>query len=276
MTPAGAVSWVAHSTRQEGGRRRQAKRSYRTKKEAQAALAAQLAAHQTGSFVVPNRMPLRNFVEPWFAGLTIQGRKRTTLHGYRKTLDAYVLPRLGDVSLQDLIAADLDLLYSTLLKTGGRSGTGLSLTTVHHVHAVINKLLHDAERKGLVLRNVARLANAPSLTTARSKGPEMKVWTPTELSMFLKSIEANRNEALFRLLALTGMRRSEVVGLRWSGCVGRTSTYAPARSRSPSRRPSSTVTKSSTSRRLGGAGARSMSIQRPLRSCSATAANSAL
>lgn len=216
VTPAGAASWVAHTTWQEGGRRRQAKRSFRTKKEAQAALTEQLAAHQTGSFVVPSRMPLRNFVEPWFAGLTIQGRKRTTLHGYRKTLNAYVLPGLGDVSLQDLTAADLDLLYSTLLKSGGRSGTGLSLTSVHHVHAVINKLLHDAERKGLVLRNVARLANAPSLTTARSKGPEMKVWTPKELSMFLRSIEANRNEAMFRLLALTGMRRSEVVGLRWS------------------------------------------------------------
>ena len=34
--------------------------------------------------------------------------------------------------------------------------------------------------------------------------------------MFLRSIEGNRNEALFRLLAMTGMRRSEAVGLRWS------------------------------------------------------------
>ena len=41
------------------------------------------------------------------------------------------------------------------------------MTSVHHVHAAINKLLRDAESKGLVSRNVARLANAPSLTTAR-------------------------------------------------------------------------------------------------------------
>ena len=44
----------------------------------------------------------------------------------------------------------------------------------------------------------------------------MKVWSPAELATFLAAIEGNRNEALFRLLALTGMRRSEVVGLRWS------------------------------------------------------------
>ena len=75
---------------------------------------------------------------------------------------------------------------------------------------------HDAERKGMVNRNVARLANAPSLTTARARGPEMTVWTPAELSAFLASIEGNRNEAMFRLLAMTGMRRGEVVGLRWS------------------------------------------------------------
>jgi integrase len=161
-------------------------------------------------------MPLREFVEPWLAGLENQGRKPTTLHGYRKALDTYVLPRLGDVALQELRASDLDALYSTLLKTGNRIGKGLSLTSVHHVHAVINKLLHDAERKALVTRNVARLANAPSLNTARSKGPEMQVWTPAQLAAFLGSIQGNRNEALFRLLAMTGMRRSEVVGLRWS------------------------------------------------------------
>jgi integrase len=75
-----------------------------------------------------------------------------------------------------------------------------------------------------VVRNVAQLANAPSLTTARSKGPEMRVWSPAQLATFLSSIAGNRNEALFRLAALTGMRRSEVVGLRWSDVDIRTSS----------------------------------------------------
>ena len=103
-TPSGAASWVAHATWQEGGRRRQAKRSFRTKKEAQAALTEVLAAHQAGTFVAPSRMPLREFIEPWLAGLENQGRKPTTLHGYRNALATYVLPRLGDVALQELRA----------------------------------------------------------------------------------------------------------------------------------------------------------------------------
>ena len=44
----------------------------------------------------------------------------------------------------------------------------------------------------------------------------MTVWTPAELRTFLSTIERNRNEALFRLMALTGIRRGEAVGLRWS------------------------------------------------------------
>lgn len=105
-------------------------------------------------------MPLREFVDPWLAALDYQGRKPTTLRGYRTALDAYVLPRLGDVALQELRASDLDSLYAELLRSGGRRGQGLSMTTVHHVDAVMNKVLHDAERKGLVIRNVAKLANA--------------------------------------------------------------------------------------------------------------------
>ena len=92
---------------------------------------------------------------------------------------------------------------------------GSALATVHHVHAVVHKMLNDAERKGIVIRNVARLANAPSLTAARSRGPEMRVWTPSELSKFLSFIAGNRNEVTFRVLALTGVRRSELCGLRW-------------------------------------------------------------
>ena len=127
-----------------------------------------------------------------------------------------MLPRLGDTPLQELRAADLDALYAELLRSGRRGGGGLSMSSVHHVHAALNKLLNDAERTGVVTRNVARLASAPSLTTARARAPEMTVWTPGELSRFLESIDGNRNAAMFRLLALTGMRRGELVALRWS------------------------------------------------------------
>ncbi len=215
-TPAGASSWVVHATWREGDRRRQLKRAFRTKREAQGELTRFLGAHQSGGFVAPSRTTLADSVEPWLAALTNQGRKPSTLHGYRRTLTNHVLPALGDIPLQELRAADLDALYAELLRTGRRGGGGLAMSSVHHVHAALNKLLNDAERTGLVTRNVARLASAPSLTTARARAPEMTVWTPDELARFLESIEGNRNAAMFRVLALTGMRRGELVALRWT------------------------------------------------------------
>lgn len=214
-TPAGATSWVAHVTWQEGGRRRQSKRTHRTKREAQQALAELIATHRTGTFVAPSRLTLRDFAVAWLAGLQTQGRKASTLRGYRQVLDLYLLPRLGHVPLQDLRTPDFDKLYRDLLASGGQGGRPLSMTSVHHVHAAANKMLNDAERKGLVTRNVARLADSPSLTTARAKAPEMQVWTPAELARFLRSIEGSHNEALFRTIAMTGVRRSEAAGLRW-------------------------------------------------------------
>ncbi len=160
----GAASWVAHATWREGGKRRQAKRSFDTKKQAQAALTELLAAHQSGTVVAPNRPTLAEFLEPWLACLSNQGRKPTTLRGCRGSIERHVVPSLGSVPLQDLRPTDLDALYASLLRSG------LSMTSVHHVHAVVSKLLHDAERKELVNRNIAGLANAPSLTTARAEG----------------------------------------------------------------------------------------------------------
>ena len=70
----------------------------------------------------------------------------------------YVMPYLGDMALQELRPGQLDTLYGRLLKQGKADGSALSHMSVHHVHTILGKALQDAERKGLVVRNVARLA----------------------------------------------------------------------------------------------------------------------
>lgn len=207
--------WIAHISWQEGDRRRQSKKSYVTKKEAQSALAEAIDSHRRQEFVAPDAIRLRDFFETWIATLETQGRKVSTIAGYRKTMKSYVLPTLGSYRLQDLRPTDLDDLYAALLKSGGVGGRPLSMTTVHHVHTQLGKLLHDAERKGLVMRNVARLADAPSLAAARDRAPDMTVWTPDELRRFLEFVEEYRAGPMLHLLALTGMRRGEIVALRW-------------------------------------------------------------
>ena len=121
---ASGSSWVMHATWQEAGRRRQLKRSYRTKQEAKDELARFLGAHHTGNFVQPTRMTVAEFLGPWLDGLTNQGRRPSTLYGYRQVFKNYVLARLGGMALQDLRVTDVDALYADLLRTGREDGSG--------------------------------------------------------------------------------------------------------------------------------------------------------
>ena len=136
--------WVAHIAWSEGTRRRQAKRSFVTKRQAQQALTELLSAHDKQAFVERSSMTLEEYSNGWLDGLRTQGRKPSTIYGYRSNLKAYILPHLGTWKFQDLRPTNLDQLYAHLLKEGGRRGRSLSLTTVHHVHVHLGKMLNDA------------------------------------------------------------------------------------------------------------------------------------
>ena len=128
-----------------------------------------------------------------------------------------MLPALGARPLDRLTAGDIDLFYATLLTRGRKNNTGqtagLAAKTVHNIHVMLNKALADAHRKGTVVRNVVALADAPSLKTG--KRDDLKAWDAAQLSTFLDAISAHRLHPAFHLSSHTGMRRGEILGLRW-------------------------------------------------------------
>lgn len=89
-----------------------------------------------------------------------------------------------------------------------------SVKTVRYIHGILHKALADAQRKGTVLRNVAALADAPKLSSSKKR--ELRVWNAGELRDFLLGVAGERAHAAFFLAAHTGMRRGEVLGLRWA------------------------------------------------------------
>ena len=98
---------------------------------------------------------------------TREGRLRpTTSFRYEKMIDRYVLPRIGRVPLRSLTITHLDDLYAHLRHSGRHDGGPLAPKTVLNVHQILRTALGDAERAGLVHRNIARLMNP-------------LVWTPT-------------------------------------------------------------------------------------------------
>lgn len=140
----------------------------------------------------------------------------STFDSYRRNIENHVVPNLGRIPLHKLAPEDLDTFYARLLTEGKLNGDGggLSPKTVRYIHLTINKALKDALRKGSVVRNVAEAADPPKLSS--QKRDEIKAWTAEELRTFLDSIRDDRLYPAFHLSSHTGMRRGEILGLRWS------------------------------------------------------------
>lgn len=135
----------------------------------------------------------------------------TTYRGYERNVQLHVLPVLGTVSIRRLRYQQIEALYDTLLHP--TEGRGLSPKTVHEIHLIIKGALADALRRGLVTRNVAVVARAPKQRSLqRIEGVSL---TEDQLRQLMRTAVGHRLFPLYWLTAMTGMRRNEVLGLKW-------------------------------------------------------------
>lgn len=114
----------------------------------------------------------------------------------------------------------LNTLYAALASKERSERGGLSAKTISYIHTIIHKALADAVDADLVGRNVADRAKPPR--PDRRATPGLQSWDADELRAFLGHVDGSRIDAIWRLAAMTGMRRGEVLGLRW-----RMSTLSP-------------------------------------------------
>jgi integrase len=192
-----------------GRRRQQTKSGFRTKRAAEGAMSELIGSVADGSYVAPDPQTVGEWIDRWLVTIAAKIRA-STLRDYRNGLGR-VSDRLGRIGLQALRPLDVEELYASLLADGHRYGGGLSAKTVRNVHIALRRCLADAERFGLVQRNVAALVKPPA-----PQRPELSTWDAGEMRTFLGSVHGNRNGAAYRLIATTGMRRGEALGLRWS------------------------------------------------------------
>jgi len=150
-------------------------------------------------------------VDVWLPAIKVRLRP-ATYDSYKRTIERRVVPRIGGIRLRQLAGDDLNRMYADLLERGGRREQGLSLRTVRYVHAIVRKALQDAVRWNLVHRNVAEQADPPAQRRNRSA---INTWSKDQLKAFLAHVADDRLYALWHLLASTGMRRGEALGLSW-------------------------------------------------------------
>ncbi|MDP8977142.1 MAG: Arm DNA-binding domain-containing protein [Actinomycetota bacterium] len=202
------------------GRRVQQKRGgFATRAEADRALRAVLSSIEGGTFVRSSPTTLAQYLRgEWLPATAPPHVKYETWADRRRCLDAYVLPRLGGVELQRLNAAHLNRLYADLLRSGRARGPGgLSPTSVRRVHAMLRKALGDAVRWGRVERNAAELADPPPMKAIQAaRRRSMRTWTEEQLRCFLAATTGHDLHPAWVFAAGTGVRRSELLGFRWS------------------------------------------------------------
>jgi integrase len=181
------------------------------KADAQEALRKLQDDADKGTYVAPVKETFGEYLERWLPTIRTTVRANT-YESYRSAVEVHLIPRIGHLQLRQLNRGTFSTLYAELSETGRADGRGgLSPRSVRAVHVTAHKALKDAVKDNLLARNPTDDANVPA--KVRSQTPS---WTAEQVGAFLTSARSNRLYPAFLTTATTGLRRSELLGLRWA------------------------------------------------------------
>ena len=175
----------------------------RNRHVAERRLADVMAGIHAGTFREPTQTLFQDFAERWLTQYAEGAVKLSTLRTYRWLISKHLNPAFGLSRLTDLAAEHVQRFMAEKLKSG------LSPKTVRHLLVVLKHMLKHAKRWGYVRQNPTEDVEAP-----RVESREMDCLTPEELRRLLQAAD-EPYRTLFMCAALTGMRRGELMGLRW-------------------------------------------------------------
>jgi integrase len=189
----------------ETGKRRQTRISRPTKHEVEVEVAKLTAGKADGTYseAAASKITVAEYLDKWLKH--ISATIRPASHGrYSEVVRLHIKPELGKVQLAKLTPLQVQRFYGKLLDDG------LSKSTVNNIHAMFHRALSQAMKWGLLTRNVTEMTEPPTRTKR-----EYIVWTGDQVRSFLAVAERDEYAALWRLAVYTGMRRGELLGLKW-------------------------------------------------------------
>ncbi len=176
----------------------------RTRAEVAAKLAKALSDREGGLVFDAGNLTLGDYLDRWLNDSVKDSVKQRTFENYSYLVHKHLAPELGRIKLKALTPAHVQGLYRSKLDSG------LSTSTVRLMHNTLYKALKQAVRWSLVPRNVAEIVQAP-----RPKKKEIRPLTPEQARTLLEAARGDRLEALYVLAVTAGLRRGELLGLRW-------------------------------------------------------------
>lgn len=177
-----------------------------TQREVQQKLRQVLSSVDAGTYVEPSKMTVSQWLEAWLAEYT-GDVKPYTKRAYATNIKNHIKPALGALRLEKLTPLQVQKFYNECM----RGEKNLKPKTVKNIHGVLHSALKQAVMNGLIRSNPTE-----SCTIPRIERMEIKPFDDAAEKSFLKAIEGDKYERLFIVDLYTGMRKGEILGLRWS------------------------------------------------------------
>jgi len=197
------------------GRRKRVTRYASSEREALAVLNRLRRENEAGRLTAAaGEMTMAQYLEYWLAELLPGTVKASTEASYADMTRRHIVAGLGHLYLAKLSRDDMRRFFRQLaLAKSQRRGDDrvLSPRTVQYVHSILRRALEDARREDLIVRNVAREVSPP-----RYERGEVEPLSPDDARALLAAASTDRLYAVYVLALLLGLRRGELLGLRWS------------------------------------------------------------
>ena len=160
-------------------------------------------------------MPFGEWIDFWYQYFSSPKLRPTTQATYENRIYGHIIPSIGKIPISKLTQNDLQQFYAKLKRTGRKvnvelKGTGVSDRMVRSCHALCRSSLEKAVEEGLITRNPSIGCKLPP-----KKNGEMKVLTQNEIVRLLNQAYGEGYYEMFLLELTTGMRRGEILGLKW-------------------------------------------------------------
>ncbi len=176
----------------------------KTRKQVQEKLKIVLHEQQQGTLVTAAPQTVAQYLTDWLENTHKRRVRPRTYERYREAVYMHIIPSLGHYQLQKLMAQHVQTFYTK------KADEGLAPATIIYYHSVLHNALDMAVKWGLVFRNVCDLVSPP-----RKQPFEIQPLTMEQMQTLLATVRGHKWEALFTLALATGMRRGELLGLKW-------------------------------------------------------------
>ncbi len=176
-----------------------------SKRQAQDELAKRISEYNSGSYIESSKITVKMLIDQWLTVYAVPQLATSTVSGYKVNFDKHTIPYIGNIEVQKLSAVEIQHMYSKLEEIG------LSPRSIRYVHTTLREVLQYAYKMRIISVNMADFVSAPKQSKYKAE-----VYNTDEVAKLLSCAKQTDLELPLMLDLETGLRRGELLALKWS------------------------------------------------------------